>query len=244
MHSLAQLRNTTLLIAVMLICTGCGRGLTTIDNPIAIDAGEYDAIYDASIEVLRENNFTVDRRDYRFGQITSEPLLAASAMEPWYGDNTTAMQVAESTMNHQRRLVRVNIEPIDVDIEDEPSANTAETTETTEDIDAEANGEMPSDIAPGFTPDYLLRVEVMIERYQRPHAQISSAVVARLSTGASLAEQSIRTEQGEVDAFWRPLERDVYLERRLVEQILERARIIATRSAQPTAPDDDSTAND
>ena len=101
----------TLSLAAGLV--GCGRQTVAIDNPTRIIAPEYDRIFDASVQVLRDMRFVVDRKDRRFGVVTTRPMIAASAFEPWHPDNTTSDQVAQSTLNYQRRSVRITIEPTD-----------------------------------------------------------------------------------------------------------------------------------
>lgn len=94
-----------------LVHTGCASRAVTIDNPIDVKALEYDRVYEASVEVLQGYRFRLARQDRRFGVITTQPMTAASSLEPWRKDAITKAQTDENTLNHQRRIVSVFIEP-------------------------------------------------------------------------------------------------------------------------------------
>ncbi len=96
----------------MFFClVGCGQKAVTIDNPTPVAADDYNAVFDAGVEVLRDLRFVVSRQDRRFGVVTTHPMTAGSAVEPWYVDSTTSGQVTESTLNLQRRRTRITLKP-------------------------------------------------------------------------------------------------------------------------------------
>ena len=76
---------------------GCQRSYAVHDNPLPIDAEEYDRIFDAAIVVLKDKGFAIDRRDHRFGRITTQPLGSPTFAEPWHTTNTTSHQMTRST---------------------------------------------------------------------------------------------------------------------------------------------------
>jgi hypothetical protein len=82
-----------------------------VDNPYPLTAGEYDDLFEAAATALIDEGFTIDRRDYRFGQILSDPLVAATMFEPWYGGKATPGQAVASTLNYQRRVARITLAP-------------------------------------------------------------------------------------------------------------------------------------
>jgi hypothetical protein len=90
---------------------GCSQAVPDVSNPIPIATAEYDRVFDAAVLVLRDEHYVVARKDRRFGVITTEPRTAASVFEPWHTDNTTPAQTTESTLNFDRRTVRVMINP-------------------------------------------------------------------------------------------------------------------------------------
>ncbi len=73
---------------------------------------QFEATFDASVEVLRDYGFSIDRQDYRFGTVTTRPLVAPTVFEPWKPTNTSNLQIAEGTFNSQRRIARVELKPI------------------------------------------------------------------------------------------------------------------------------------
>ena len=64
----------------LLLIGGCAAKPATIDNPLSIKAAQYDDAYEAAKLVLREHGFDLDRQDYRFGRVSSQPLGAPSAV--------------------------------------------------------------------------------------------------------------------------------------------------------------------
>lgn len=198
-----------LLLAALAAFTGCNRAVQ-VENPIEIGAEEYHHVYEAAVDVLRDHRFRIDRQDRRFGVVTTGPLIAASAFEPWHDDNTTADQVLENTLNHQRRRVRIELYPVtrDGDAGDELVVNPSQPAGTT----APVNN------------TYELLVQVFVERRQHPPRELNGSVFA----GVELRRQprlheSIVTEEGVIESHWRPLRRDHELEQRLVAAILRRS---------------------
>ncbi len=193
---------------------GCASRAVSIDNPVRITAGEYNRMFEASVDVLRNELFSVERQDRRFGVITTRPLWAGSALEPWRTDNTTAYQYTDATLNYHRRTVRVNLTP--------------------RDADATLDAATPADPA----DDYMLEVIVQLDRRQHPPRELNTAAVSSVAYfGRSGGTRRIGTEAGAEESFWRTVGRDEYLEQRLVNRILARASVIAerhsTEDAQP-----------
>jgi len=92
---------------------GCQKQITQIDSPLPVASQDYQIAFDATVEALRELNFIVDRQDRRFGVITTRPRIAGSIFEPWQADNNSLEQVGENTMNHRRRIVRVEMAQVE-----------------------------------------------------------------------------------------------------------------------------------
>lgn len=93
------------------VVAGCSQAVPDVSNPIPIATAEYDRVFNAAVMVLRDEHYVVDRKDRRFGVVTTEPRIAASVFEPWHTGNTTPAQTTESTLNLDRRTVRVMIDP-------------------------------------------------------------------------------------------------------------------------------------
>jgi len=238
------IRCTGALLACLALL-GCNSRIVSANNPVAITAEEYDRIFEATVDVLRLNQFRVDRQDRRFGVITTEPLIAASALEPWYTDNTTPYQTADATLNYQRRIVSVHLEPadrealaaaelarIDVRTGQTPTALSpdprAAPDEQPQPVESTAGGE-----------NYQLRVEVMLEQRQLPEQQLHTAAMTSVTYyGRSPDVRSTVTERGVERSFWKPVGRDFYYEQRLVRDILNRSTVISPRTKSREGPTD------
>ena len=178
-----------------------------VANPFEIDREEYHAVYEATIESLREHRFAVNRQDRRFGVVTTRPLIAASVFEPWHDDNTTAHQVAMNTLNHQRRHVRVEIQPPD------PAHP---------DIDAPDPADPDASVIPEGS--YQLQVYVFLERRHHPPRNLHSGVFTDVDLRRRpRSHQPLVTEEGRLESTWRPVGRDHELERRLIADIIRRS---------------------
>lgn len=199
-------------------CQATLRPYAAAPNPVAIDAREYDRVYAAAIDVLRDYGFRVDRQDHRFGVVTSHPLSSPTVGEPWYPQNTTLAQAMESTLNHVRRVVTVTLEPVSP--EDE-----AAMAELAGALDGDAPETAPADAAPPVPSDpqtYLLRVEVVTENEQVPVRRLTMATQSdRYSNLDSVPVEW--QERGITARYWLPTGRDPHLEQRLIRAIVERS---------------------
>lgn len=103
------------LLFVLLVASviGCQATPQSASAPVQIAEEEYARMYQASIEVLRDNGYTIDRDDYRFGSVTADAEQTHTLFEPWHRDGKTFVQAAAATANRQRRVVRVQMEPIE-----------------------------------------------------------------------------------------------------------------------------------
>jgi len=205
---LMPMRKLALLIAVLALSslTGCVTNVPAVSNPVATPGRDYDRIYRAAIEELRDRGFHVDRQDYRFGRVSAKPVRAPFVLEFWRPHHTTAEQVGTATINHERRLITVDLKPIDDPIYDP----------TLTDPDLEARR------SPEYTR-YELHVEVMIERLQNPRQRLNGSTAGtRIRSDLREVPLELR-ERGITSAYWQPIKRDPYLERRLLDAILDRA---------------------
>lgn len=196
----------TLALLVLTQVIGCNRAVIA-PNPIVIAAAEYHRVFDASVDVLREHKFTVDRKDRRFGVVSSKPLPASSVLEPWQTDNTVAQDYSENTLHFQRRSVRVELRPITpapADPAQPASPGRASTTPA--------------------TGDYELEVIVNVDRLYHPPVQLISAALRPFDFRHQRKRyREVTTEYGVDASYWQPVGRDAGLEKRLLAQILRTA---------------------
>lgn len=198
-------------------------------NPIEIDRSEYTRIFLAAEEVLRDHGFTLERRDHRFGTLSTPPQTSPTILEPWKDINTTFFQTMMSTANKTRRIARVTIEPIALATDAVPSVElpAGRLPETTVTV-------VPGDETPTTQPSasamiddapttFLLTVEVQVEQFQSSVRRLNG------STRGSSMISTLSANPGELQAraipatLWRPMGRDPYLENRLVAAIVRRS---------------------
>ncbi len=111
----------SLVVAMAFALAGCGLGPVKYTRPVAaapsreITAAErdYEAVWQASHEVLRRCYFKVDREDRRAGVITTYPLTGRHYWEIWRKDVARAQDITESTMQTLFRATRIIIAPTD-----------------------------------------------------------------------------------------------------------------------------------
>ena len=227
-----------MLLSVFLLAAlpGCSPALHYRPNPTEIDAREYDLMFTAAQDVLRDYGFEVDRRDYRFGAVTGRPLVAPTVLEPWRITNTTAHQTLAATTNPQRRLVTVSLERPESALEtstvDAPESATAPAEADARAGDPESSAArqpepsastLPSPATRPTETGYLLRVEVMVEQLEEPGRRLSGSTSgARIYDTLSQVPEELR-ERGITGAYWQPLGRDPYLEQRLLAAIIRRS---------------------
>ena len=110
------MRTTATTLACLLLCTlllGCNT--VPPEQPQAAQLTfaqeRYPAVFEAAVQTLRDHNYRIARRDYRFGTITTFPKEAATTAEFWIDDATTRPQRKADTFNSQQRIVTVKVEP-------------------------------------------------------------------------------------------------------------------------------------
>ncbi|MEM1107862.1 MAG: hypothetical protein AAGH99_04145 [Planctomycetota bacterium] len=164
----------------------------------------YPSAFAESQSVLRDLGFTIDRKDFRFGRVTSHPKGSPTVFEPWKADNTHADQAWASTLGDQRRTVVVSFTP-EQDRETEVGGG-KDRTETT-----------PS----GSPESYALSVEVLLERLQVPQRRMNGSAGGAVFADLAEVPEELQA-RGIVDQYWQPIGRDLHLEKRLLKQILAR----------------------
>ena len=192
----------TLMVMSVLAVGGCSRPFREAPNPVEIDAREYDRVYQAAVDVLRDYGFRVNRQDHRFGRVTSHPLDSATLAEPWRPHNTTGAQAWQSTLTHLQRTVTVFIDPI-------PGQVGGAAAEDTADVANEPDA-------------FHLRVEVLLENQQWPTRRLIPSEGGRMFSSLSEVPPDWR-ERGIEERYWRSVGRDPWLEDRLIRDIVERS---------------------
>jgi len=184
-----------LLLAVSLGSAGCSRAIVRADNPAPVPADQYRQTFEAAVQILRDLGFTIDRRDYRFGVVTTLPLASPNMFEVWNAQNTTRHQAVESTLASEQRRVNVSIT---------------------------APGQADGDDQTGSDASYRLEVRVVLERKQIPTRRIAGSARRNVFSNLAAPPKDL-VARGVTGSYWQPVGRDPYLEARLVKQIIELA---------------------
>lgn len=179
--------------AGLIALIGCAATPPIASAPVEIAADEFPRIFQASLNVLRDEGFVIDQQDYRFGTITTKAVTSATFGEPWYGRGQTPRQAAGATVNDQRRIVTVTLEPAD-------KAGDSET------------------ISPDA--DFVVRLEVVIEQFQVTTRYLTGSTRGRTIFGHLTKTPTELQERGITDSYWMPVTRDPYLEQHLLERIV------------------------
>jgi hypothetical protein len=67
---------------------------------------DFDALWEAAEETARDHHFTIDRRDQRFGLLTTHPVISKQWFEPWRKDASSADDVFVNSLGTLRRTIR------------------------------------------------------------------------------------------------------------------------------------------
>jgi hypothetical protein len=95
------------------LCAGC----VNFDKPVAPEVAlapaerNFEAVWNASLAVLRDYRFTVAVQDRREGMITTSPLVGKQWFEFWRKDAATPADAMESSIQTIYKSVTVTIRP-------------------------------------------------------------------------------------------------------------------------------------
>ena len=181
---------------------GCAAGHSATKNSIDIEAVEYSRVFRAAVQILRDQGFTIDREDFRYGVITTRPVGAPTIVEPWRPGNRTTAQAIDSTLNDQRRRVAVTMKP------DAPVP------------DGAGQGGNRSD-------KYTVRVDVQIERLQLPARHLTQSTAGRRVFRTLWSNPGELKGRGIAKKYWEPIGRDVVLERHLLAAIIRKSMLLS-----------------
>ncbi len=178
-----------LLIGIGMILLGCqAPGTPNEPTETVLHIADYDAYVDAASSVLRRYDFPPQFVDRERGTIVSRPATSGQWFEPWRVDSQGGYQLVESSMHTMRRVVSVDIQPVEM-------KNAA----------AENEG-------PRATGDYRLRVRVDKLRFSAPQRQITTASGVMAIYSERVPTRSGRRGPQSQGGEWVPLGRDGLLE--------------------------------
>lgn len=188
-----------LVVACALPLWGCrAPAPPTGPTTAVVHVADYDAFVDSTLSVLRRYDFPPERVDRLHGQIVSTPTTGGQWFEWWREDSRGGYQLLESSLHTIRRVVTVDIEPLDTPADAAPTTSAPETDVAT----------------PGA---YRVRVQVDKSRYSAPERQITTTSGAlRIYSAAVPTAEGRRAPRR---PLWTPLGRDALLEEWLLTKI-------------------------
>jgi hypothetical protein len=178
---------------------------------LRIQAREYRTAFDEATDLLRDRGFVVDRRDYRYGVITTDPEGSPTVFEPWIRHNRSLGTTAASTAADLRRIVRVELLPAPAPA----PGNAPGIAPAAPGSEASAVEEVPA------VETYDVAVEVLLERRQRPMRRLSGSAATSVFYDYSRLPEDLQRREIP-GSYWHPIGRDPQLERHLLQQLANR----------------------
>lgn len=75
----------------------------------SVTSRDYQKLWDACAQTLRNDQFDIDEEDYRQGVLTTWPMISKQAFEIWRSDAGTVYDVVEDSLQNIRRSVRFEL---------------------------------------------------------------------------------------------------------------------------------------
>ena len=207
-----------LLLVGVTVQTGCqAPAQPTGPTEIVLHIADYEAFVDTSLSLLRRYDFPPDRVDRTRGLIISHPTTSAQWFEWWRVDAPGRYQTLESSLSTIRRIVTVNVEPLDATSAPAPETPPPATRPTR----AEGITDASEIAATPISGRYRVRVQVEKSRYSAPERQITTASGAMSMYSANVPTvEGVRGPRSRKVA-WVPLGRDALLEAFLLEHLTD-----------------------
>jgi len=117
------MKNFPTIIVLAVVATGqfgCAGHTTPTGPPRQLTAKQqrFDAVWQASRDVLKKYYFQIDREDRRAGVIVTRPMTGKYFGEFWRRDAATDADLAESTVQTIYRQAKVTLKPVGPDAAD------------------------------------------------------------------------------------------------------------------------------
>lgn len=239
-RGIPQLVAVASLVGLAALLPGCqAPAQPTGPTQIVLRIPDYDAFVDGTLSVLRRYEFPPDHADRLRGVIVSKPSTSGQWFEPWRVDSRGAYQLFEASIHTMRRVVSVQVEPLDAAAEQAMGRFAVESGGETQPATMEAAPDQPprsapaanesaaqqgkdatTETAPSGAPAALYRVIVRVDksRYAAPERQITTASGALAIYSARVpTEEGARGEHSR-SVQWVPLGRDPLLEEFFLDQ--------------------------
>lgn len=73
---------------------------------VSVEATHIEPLWNAAIDAAKERSFIIDRRDFREGWLSTQPLVSKQPFEFWRGDVVNPVAELQCTLSTMRRTVR------------------------------------------------------------------------------------------------------------------------------------------
>jgi len=75
-----------------------------------VQSADFQKLWEACRSTLINDQFEIDREDYRLGVLTTQPMISKQFFEMWRSDAGTAHEIAQDSLQTIRRTVHVEFE--------------------------------------------------------------------------------------------------------------------------------------
>ncbi len=101
----------SIILAGLLTVAGCAQHTTPVGpvRELSADEKDFQAVWLASLQVLRKYYFPIDYQDRRTGEILTEPITGKAMGEFWRSDAATMTDLAESAVQTIYRQAAVTV---------------------------------------------------------------------------------------------------------------------------------------
>jgi hypothetical protein len=217
-------------LGVLCAVAGCqAPAQPTGRTSMVLRVADYDRFWGESLSMLRRYDFAPEFVDRAQGLAVSQPATSGQFFEFWRVDSRGAYNIAESSMHTMRRIVTLQVEPLDGLIPppaDEPVELAAGESPATQPTS-------PQLAQTGPPPRYRVVVRADKSRYSAPERQVTTA-----SGALGIFSERLPTAEGLMPhgyvVQWVPLGRDGLLESFLLDEIA-RVNPAAERVDDPAA---------
>jgi hypothetical protein len=115
-HAIAYLTASILALCVLGCITGRQNPAATqpsywLEQPAVaqVRGGDFNRLWEAAKETVRDYQLALDREDYRAGVITSVPEISKQVFELWRSDAGTTNEAVANTLGAIRRTIRFEV---------------------------------------------------------------------------------------------------------------------------------------
>lgn len=220
-------------VAAVLALLAALPGCHSMDGPIVLTLApqDYPAAFDACLDQARDVGMSAVLADRSIGIIETRPRHVGSLVEPWRLDNDGIGQMAEATVQYQRRRVRFEFVPVGFTL----PTPTGEGTLTGPLLPGSIQDEKRFDLEHP-AGDVELRAWVFIERGFTPGLQPGNWSLSLTTTWTDMTRGDQARDPRDITTrsptTWTPVERDEAMERTLLRRVQAQ---LASRGEAPSS---------